>query len=327
MEDSLNLFQLKCGSCGAILSRIDKFETQIRCPYCGTQSEVTGTISQNVAVPERMILFRTTANDFEMAIGNLFVHKDYVINDIFDKMKMENATPIYLPMFLYEGKYEINNIFRTVKNRYAYLCLAYEGQEIIPELAEWTKTFPYNPTTTQAFDSSKLKGYQILPQNIDKETVWNNLNAKVMNNQAEYNEENDGRLILVPFWFVYYMYGNQKHYVMFDGLGKNLCASVPEDEERKESIQFLKNLGNTWSWIYGILLFILSLVWGFVTGFFRHNFMALLIGSFFGFIVGLIVGLGSWAGLVFYSKYRVKKIFKDSRKIRQAAFNRIIKKP
>lgn len=359
MEQTLHLIQLKCAKCHSLLSRADKFETQIKCPYCGTVNEVTGTMVEDVAAPERVILFRTTEDDFDQAICKFFVDEDYTVNDIFEKIQMENATPIYLPMYLFEGKYEANYSCEigykeqqvtagkslsgdttirektvtkwrptsgTAKNNYAFLSLAFEGQEIIPELAAWTKTFPYDPLTAQPFDVEKLKGHQILPHNLDRENTWHKWGAETIKYLAEqeaysqvpdneeirnfkttfsYDEKHEGRLFLVPFWFVYYNYNDQKHYVVFDGLGRNLNGSTPMDEQRYKEVQKFQKLGK-WSWAIGIAAIIL-----------------LGVIPFISWGISFVIGVAGWIFLKFFSKRKVKTIIETARKIRQEAFDRI----
>jgi len=319
-------------------------------------NEVTGTTTQDIAAPERMILFKTTDNDFDQAICNFFVDQDFAVNDIFEKVQMQNATPIYLPMYLFEGKYEANYSCQigyeekqigtnwsgeklkektvtkwrptsgTAKNNYAFLSLAFEGQEIIPELAEWTKTFPYDPVSAQPFKVESLKGYQILPHNLDRETTWHKWGSETIQYLAEqeahrqipgnemikdfrtsfsYDEKHEGRLFLVPFWFIYYNYENQQHFVLYDGLGQNINGSTPMDEERYKSVRNFEKLGKWALWI-GILIGILSI-------------MAI------GFWVGLVAFAVVWLGLKFFCKFKVKSIIENARKIRQEAFNRVVK--
>jgi phage FluMu protein Com len=353
---SLKLTQLRCANCHSTLSRANNFETQIKCPYCGTLNEVTGTTSQNVAAPERVILFQTQEADFDHAICKFFVDQDYTVNDIFEKVHMENATPIYLPMYLFEGKYEANYSCQigyretqvstnfsgdklkektvtkwrpmsgTAKNNYAFLSLAFDGQEIIPELAEWTRTFPYDPITAQPFDVEKLKNFQILPHNMDKETTWHKWGAETIKDLAEqeahrqlpgdeeikdfrtsfsYDEKHDGRLFLVPFWFIYYNYEGQKHFVVYDGLGRNIHGTTPLDEARYKSEQTFLKLAK-WSLWIGLLLGVIFL-------------------SFAGFVGALITFGVAWLGLRIFSKWKAKNIIESARAIRQAAFNQVVK--
>jgi hypothetical protein len=322
-------------------------------------NEVTGTMSQNMEAPERMILFTTNEHDFDQSICKFFVDQDFAVNDIFEKVEMQNATSVYLPMYLYEGKYEANyscqigyeetemSVGRnlsgdktlksktvtkwrptsgTAKSNYAFLSLAFEGQEIIPELAEWTKIFPYDPVSARAFDPELLKNHQILPHNLDKETTWHKWGSETIKYLAEqeahrqipgnekikdfrttfsYDSKHDGRLFLVPFWFIYYKYENQQHFVLCDGLGKNINGTTPMDEARYKLVKNFKKLGK-WSLWIGILL-------GIVT----------MTGA--GFVPGVITFAVIWLGLKFFSKFKVKSIIESARKIRQESFNRVAK--
>jgi phage FluMu protein Com len=353
MDEPLKLIQLRCANCHSTLSRADRFETQIKCPYCGTVNEVTGIMNREVAAPERIIPFTTTEDDFEQAICKFFVDQDYTVNDIFDRVHMENIASVYLPMYLFEGKYEASyscsvgyhetensggktrTITRwqpasgTAKSNYAFLSLAFDGQEIIPELAEWTKTFHYDPLTAQAFKPELItgKGYQILPHNLDRETTWHKWGANAVEQLARqeayrqlpsgeqirdfkstfnYDKIHDGRLFLAPFRFVYYNYEDQKYFVLFDGLGKNIHGTTPTDRKRYKTVKKLQLLGK-WSSSAGIVL-------------------AVSVGvATSSPVAGAIVGALAWLGLKFYSRFKVKRIIENARNIRREAFNRIVK--
>jgi phage FluMu protein Com len=361
MESTLKLIQLKCANCHSTVSRADKFETQIKCPYCGTVNQVTGTTSADMATPERIILFKTEEKDFDKSICNFFVDQDYAVNDIFQKVQLENATAIYLPMFLYEGRYEANyscsvgyqetelrtgtNLSGdktikektvtkwrptsgTAKENYAFLSLAFEGKEITPELAEWTKTFPYEPIAAQNFEASLItgKGLQILPHNMDKEATWHKWGTETIEYLAKqkayaqlpdgqkikdfkstfsYDQKHDGRLFLIPFWFVYYHYNNEKHYVLMDGLGRNIHGSTPIDEARYKAVKKFEKLGNWAPWLGTILTVIL---------FFTPAPWWLAIG----------LGVGGWLGLKFYTQSKVKTLIEGARQIRKAAYDMVV---
>ncbi|MDR2424488.1 MAG: Com family DNA-binding transcriptional regulator [Prevotellaceae bacterium] len=354
----LKLIQLKCANCNSTLSRADKFETQIKCPYCGTVNEVTGTMHQDVAAPERIILFKTQENDFDTGICNFFVDQDYAVNDIFEKVQLENVTPIYLPMYLYEGRYDatyscsvgqketqlrVGSDFsgnKTVKEKtvtkwtpyngtardnYAFLSLAFEGKEITPELAEWTRSFPYEPVYGQKFDINLLsgKGFQILPHNLDREATWHKWGVSTLEYLSEqlaysqipggqqirdfrsncsYDPKHDGRLFLVPFWFVYYYYDNKQFFVLMDGLGKNIHGSTPIDEKRVKDVRNLEKLGKWGLWIAIILGIVLMSV---------H------------FLTALIAFVVIWLGLKFFTRWKVGSIIKTARNIRTEAYNKL----
>jgi hypothetical protein len=315
-------------------------------------------MSQDVAAPEKIILFRTEEKDFDTNICRFFVDQDYAVNDIFEKVGLDNVTPVYLPMYLFEGTYEANYncsvgyqetelrtgsdfsgnkttkektvtkwrpTSGTAKDNYAFLSLAFEGEEIIPELADWTKTFPYEPTFGQNFDLELLKGkgLQVLPHNLDKEATWHKWGEETIKYLAEqrayaqlpagekikdfkstfsHEQRHDGRLFLVPFWFVYYHYDDEKHFVLMDGLGKNIHGTTPIDTKRYKAVRNFKRLGKWALWI-GVIL--LALIWW----------------SPAGLVAGLITGLVSWLGLKFFAKYKAKNIIEKARKIRKKAYD------
>jgi hypothetical protein len=358
MENLLKLNVLKCANCSSKLARANKFETTIICPYCGTENHVTGTMSEEVAAPERMILFKAAEADFERAIGKFFVDEDYTANDIFERCQMQNVASIYLPMYLYEGTYEANyscNIgYRetavgvgydgkakektvtkwrpasgTAKGNYAFLSLAFDGPELTPELAEWTTTFPYDPISAKQFDVADLKDFSILPHNLDRETTWHKWGTQLIDQTAKnaaydqlpdgqqidqfkcsfnYPEKHTGRLFLVPFYFVYYNYNNQKFFAVMDGLGNNFHGNTPFDEARWKEVQKLKTIAKIGLWgglAIAALLGIMMLGKG-------------------GLFIGGLVFLAAWLGTKFFTKSKIKGIIEGARAIRKAAFDRIM---
>jgi len=195
-----------------MLSRVDKFEAQIKCPYCSSIIEVSGVAQHTLVMvsPEMIVPFKTTEKDFKQAVCRhlLGTESDNIVCDIFDKVEMDNVTAIYLPMYLFEGKYETEykctlvwseknadgekytcskDESGNVKSNYSILCLAYDGLEITEELAEWTHCFPYDPAAVQTFKSEFVtgKGYQILPRNLDREATWNKWGADIIEDEAE----------------------------------------------------------------------------------------------------------------------------------------------
>ena len=308
MAESIKLIQIRCPNCQSTLSRADRFETQVKCPYCTAAIDVARVPQkpQYLVAPEHIILFQTSEKDFERAVCNFLLHhqnadnavgecdgkkaydnqfmmqkaRQYIPGDILDKVEMNHATAMYLPMFLYEGVFEaaytcslekikpdagdyydedgfeliIQSHRGTVRGDYAFLCLAYEGQEIVHELSELTMTFPYDPAQTEQFKPEHVRGTgcQILPHNLGRKETWHKRGMEKMTALAEREAKNQhpehmmscfkpvfsyaakhaGRLVMAPFWMVCYDYNDKKYFVMMDGLGKYVHGSQPPQDKK-----------------------------------------------------------------------------------------------
>jgi len=317
-------------------------------------------MQQEVPAPERMIVFKATKSDFGRAIGKFFVDQDYAVNDIFDRVQMDNVASIYLPMYLFEGKYEANyscNIGykekelgvggysgkvkeRTVtkwrpangttKGNYAFLSLAFDGPEITPELAEWTTTFPYDPESSKPFDIEHLKDFSILPHNLDKKTTWHKWGTQLIEitaQDAAYDQLPAGNQIdAFKCTFSY----EEKH----DGrLFFVPFYFVYYNYNNEKFFVVSDGLGNNlhgnvpfdedrWKQVKSMKRLAALGLWG---GLALAILLAFIIGfGSGGIITGGILFLVSWLGTKFFSKSKIKGIIEGARKFRQDAFNRIM---
>ena len=207
--------QVKCPECGGQLNSVGTFSPVKVCTYCHTEFNVTGTTDKEMEIPERIVVFNTTRDDFEREVLNLMKDEDYVPNDIFESAAFKDVEGIYLPMFLYEGKYDcswncsvgyhenevransagdkVKNVkvlkYRpqsgTTKSNYAIVCAAYEGSEIKPELIEYARAFYYDKHSARAFSEDMLTGYNFVLHNLDKELTWDKYGYETIEYLAE----------------------------------------------------------------------------------------------------------------------------------------------
>ena len=217
---SIQIVQIKCPNCGGELNSVGPFSSTKVCRYCHTEIQVTGTMSKDMAVPERIILFRTNKEDFEREVLKFLVKEDYAPNDIFELAQFKDVEGIYLPMYLYEGKYECswncsvgyyeNEVVAssdgksvrntkvlkyrpqsgTTKSNYAFVCLAYEGKDVKKELVDYARTFVYDSISAREFNESYLAGYNFMLHNLDKENTWSKYGISTIKYIAEQNSRN-----------------------------------------------------------------------------------------------------------------------------------------
>jgi len=285
---SVKIVQIKCPNCGGQLNNVGPFSTTKVCGYCHKEFQVTGTMDKEMDTPDRIVTFKTSKEDFERELLAFLAKEDYAPNDIFDLTEFANVDGIYLPMYLYEGKYEsswncsvgysenevvassdgksVKNTtvikYRpqsgTTKSDYAFVCLAYEGEEVKEELVNYARTFNYDKHGAKAFEPKFLEGFNFMLHNLDKEATWDKWGADTIDYIAEQNSisqvpgetykdfiysvstdtKHDGRLVFIPFWMVYYTYNDEQHHVIMDGTGNNgITGSTPIDWERKAAVQ------------------------------------------------------------------------------------------
>lgn len=162
----------------------------------------------------------------------------------------------------------------TSQGNFAFLCIAYQGQALPEELLDFTATFPYSPEFSKPFDPDLLVGTEgdevkTVEVNVDRETLWSKngqglvdelakskaieqLSGEEVQNfrvSSSYNLTTRGRLVMVPFWFIYYQYKESKNYFLMDGLGNRSAYSYPSDEEEVSFVEGLEKKIKMWKWL------------------------------------------------------------------------------
>lgn len=289
---TIQLQQVKCPNCGAPITAFNEFKPNVECPYCHQvlHNPNATAVRKDMPQPDRMITFKTKEEDFGEHLVTALIKRNYIPQDIFDHLSAGDVIKAYLPMFLYEGKYqatwngEVEEEYESNgerKTRYSHvngnafgnfsvMCLAYQGNDIPAELQEFSHTFPYNVNDTQQYDPQELGDDVItLTMNADSDLVWERNGRELVEKQSEreaqrqagYNVRNfqsscsydllsKGRLVMVPFWFVYYTYMEEKYYFLMDGLGQHEQLTAPVDKEEKKRV----NQFNWLFWVTGAIL-------------------------------------------------------------------------
>lgn len=286
----ITLQQVKCPSCGSVISSFSAFKPEVECPFCHTKSINPMVTPKSVARPERIIPFNTDEKQFEKTLVDVLIKRDYIPTDIFERISSEDVIKAYVPMFLYEGSFDASwgceighkeTRYRTnskgeresysetvynyehggTRGNFAFLCLAYKGDDVPGELLNFCSRFSYRPGDSSGYDPEIMSSNGgdeaiTLPTNVDKKTVWDSVGRKKVRQEAEeackhqlssadyrnlrvehsFTVDTDGALVLVPFWFVYYAYGEQRYYFAMDGQGKHTDCTVPQNEDEKKLV-------------------------------------------------------------------------------------------
>lgn len=217
---TLELQQVKCPSCGRVITSFNPFQSEVECPYCHNKAFNPLITAKEIPVPERIIPFQTSQEDFEKKLIEALVETNFVPVDVFDHIQTNDVVKAYLPMYLYEGKYQaswncqvgyetqevgkatfsddikVKNVTRyqpingVSNGQFSFLCLAYEGQDIPEELQNFTTTFPYSVMDSKTYDPGLLnldvdKDLQTIALNADSDLVWNKWGQKLVDRLAQ----------------------------------------------------------------------------------------------------------------------------------------------
>ena len=352
MAETLELQQVKCPSCRRVITSFNPFLAEVECPYCHNKAFNPLITAKKVPVPERLILFQTEEKDFEKSMVSHLVEGEYVPRDIFQCIGTGKVVKAYLPMFLYEGRYEASwsakvaydadqiplepgkSNVRTIRGylpqngtargNFAFLCLAYEGDDIPEELRNFANKFPYKTSASKEYDPTLLKekGLTTLALNADSDVVWSRAGERQVNDLAyncaleqlsgqdvknfhctsSYELKHSGRYVLAPFWFVYYTYNREQHHFLMDGLGEFAAMSMPVDQEEVKYVKRKKRTRKTIFWLWPLL----------AIGYFLGLEPALV---FLFFVIWLIAAIVSAC----VTGYKIKRRLKNSLKARKTA--------
>ena len=211
MAETMKLQVVKCPSCSNVLTSFSAFKSTAKCSRCGAIIKNPTVTTREEQLPERMIPFTTSEEDFEKALVKALVKQDYVPKNIFEVINTDDVFRAYLPMYLYEGTFQSSwscesayfdkelkvrdnwtDNGQTVSTKkvkkwqpqngtaagnFAFLCLANEGSQDLPdELREFTCQFPYDVMMSQIFDGELLSDADekliTIPRNADATLVW-----------------------------------------------------------------------------------------------------------------------------------------------------------
>lgn len=177
----------------------------------------------------------------------------------------------------------------TATGNFAFLCLANDGDKVVPaELREFTKLFPYNVMCSKEFRPELLEGDDnqlCIAKNADATIVWQKHGKDMVDQTAQkaamdqignqeirnfrasssFNLTTKGVYVLVPFWFVYYTFKNEKYHFLMDGLGETTSYTYPVDQEDVEFTKSKEKIKTIAKWLWP-LAFVVMYFAGFMAG-------------------------------------------------------------
>lgn len=261
MEETSKLQVLKCPACNAKLTYFFEFDQVITCPVCHNRmnSHVLQTVEAHM--PLRYVSPTIDVDGFKHLMAQTLVDIDFVPCDVFQAIDAEEVFCIYLPMYLYEGTYQVawsgigsdqQQLNGNAKGKLAYLYLANDRKGDLPkELRDFTTCLPYDAEALSSFEAGHIDATDshVLTtlSTITAEAVWKKWGTKLTDKLAKStvhdqigNQKvrklkisptveltNLGEPLFVPFYFSYYTYNNHRYCFIADGHGKHLSYNNP----------------------------------------------------------------------------------------------------
>lgn len=204
-QENLKLQQFRCPSCDQNITQLTPFKASIECPYCHQVSLNPLVVDKSILVPQRVIPFSVSKDEFGEQIIEALVDEDNLPLDLFDQITFGSVIKAFLPMYEYAGTFEGtwnceegyqverkkrqgNSTVTVRETRYrpasgnAYgnfsiLALAYSGNDIPPEFERYAAVIPNDGENSYPFDPELMglnSDEQIvtLEMNLDPRHVW-----------------------------------------------------------------------------------------------------------------------------------------------------------
>lgn len=292
MEETSKLQVLKCPACNAKLTYFFEFDKVITCPVCHNRmnSHVPQTVEAHM--PLRYVSPTIDVDGFKHLMAQTLVDIDFVPCDVFQAIDAEEVFCIYLPMYLYEGTYQVawsgigpdqQQLNGNAKGKLAYLYLANDRKGDLPkELRDFTTCLPYDAEALSSFEAGHIDATDshVLAtlSTITAEAVWKKWGTKLTDKLAKStvhdqigNQKvrklkispsveltNQGELLYVPFYFTYYTYNNHRYSFIVDGQGKHQSYNNPIDKRESSYVRNKRILLFVvkWLWMLAVLVWV-----------------------------------------------------------------------
>ena len=290
MEETSKLQVLKCPACNAKLTYFFEFDQVITCPVCHNRmnSPVLQTVEAHM--PLRYVSPTIDVDGFKHLMAQTLVDIDFVPCDVFQAIDAEEVFCIYLPMYLYEGTYQVawsgnganqQQLHGNATGKMAYLYLANDRKGDLPkELREFTTCLPYDSEALSSFEAGHIDATDshILTalSTITAEAVWKKWGSKLTDKLAKSTVHDQignqkvrklkisptveltklGEPLFVSFYFSYYTYNNRRYCFIADGQGKHLSYNNPIDKRESSYVRNCKVLMLIvkWMWMLAVLV-------------------------------------------------------------------------
>jgi DNA-directed RNA polymerase subunit RPC12/RpoP len=104
MSTQVSLKTLTCRTCGADLI-FDPATQATVCNYCGNSFRVEEAVDKVVPTPDGILPFKVAKDQYHQRLLEWLIEGDYTPDDILESSVFDQVNGIYLPLFMYVGKY------------------------------------------------------------------------------------------------------------------------------------------------------------------------------------------------------------------------------
>jgi len=255
---TLEFYQVECPKCHGLLNSAVSLSGHLSCIFCGTDFHVTANISQKCEMPAQLVPFAASIDDFEQAAMKMLFDEDYAPPNVSEIISFKGVKGVYLPVYLYEGKYECSwsgkiklaaadkskkEYFRphngVAKGDFFILCMNVDGSETNKELCEFVRGFDFRGDGAKPFHADDLRGFYFLNRVHDAQKTWDQWGEEALHNLVRKNTllqngevkdfkygiesemQREGRFMFYPVWMLKYQYDEETHHIFMDGAGRN----------------------------------------------------------------------------------------------------------
>ncbi|MBM55343.1 MAG: hypothetical protein CMB32_02165 [Euryarchaeota archaeon] len=207
-----------CQNCGAEIM-FSPGTQLLLCNFCGSEFQIESATDSEVKSVSSILPFSTTANQFEIAALKWLSEGDYTPDDILEGSLFNNQVGMYLPMWLFNGKYDGEWSASSGYDRIEeYWDKSYDGKKLVKKTRTVTDWRPSNgnckgkftflatasnessvPRSVKdfshgvGFEAGELKefkieytqGFSLIELELDSDEAWNYHGESQANNYVE----------------------------------------------------------------------------------------------------------------------------------------------
>lgn len=218
MEKQLQLKKIGCSNCGAELI-FDPGTQMTNCNFCGSQFQIGNAQDDEIVMPDGILPFKISKQQYEDSVLAWLSEGDYTPDDILNSTVFESVNGVYLPMWLYKGRYHGNWSASSGYNRreeysewsesqkkmvrktrtvtdwrpssgqcsgeFTILAFAGAGKGIKPDIAIYAHGTSFSRGDMNPFDSKYSLGFSIVDFTKDEHSTWDTLGKIQADSQVE----------------------------------------------------------------------------------------------------------------------------------------------
>jgi len=204
-KQELKLNKLGCTNCGAEVL-FDPGTQVLNCNFCGSSFEVEEAVEEKVIIPEGILPFSIKKEIYTEKVLEWLSEGDYTPDDILDGSQFGDVNGVYLPMWLYTGRYSGNwsassgynrteyyiaynsttkkNERRSrvvtdwrpsngqVQGNFSILCYAGTTEKIKPEIAMYAHGTGFKRGEMKDFNIKYTQGFNMVEYEFDDLDSW-----------------------------------------------------------------------------------------------------------------------------------------------------------